>query len=468
MESDNIRTGTLEQLRESMDLGARMGKFPCYTLDEEPLHEIASLWLEEGGSPDVRIRGYTFLHLAAQQADPQTVELMLAKGANPDLGTPEGEFPLLFADAMNRKEGAPVDYWDETEQSILLHFSADKMADFKRDAARVLELLEKACAFDGRRYFDAILKGDLAFVEDWIIKGLPVLMHHPLWGDSLSLALSRGHAAIVERILSQGVSARPKEAWGALGARVPLLAAIKSGNLELVEWVLKHGAHLSEDLAQAGRYEVEKAFPQDDEAIRAYVLQHASGLSRTTSTGETLGWRLCRSLLPGQVEQFRERLAPLMNVPDSCGLTFLHRALQERRLELALELLHAGADPTIPWQIECIKEAYPRERGSLRELTGYPGLAMPPLAQLFVCARHPLFNSAKWLLPVAEAMLAAGADPRQPIQRSCIQAPEKRVLSAITLGNDLERLSGKTALELARELEREDIVMRLEKGSTAD
>lgn len=156
----------------------------------------------------------------------------------------------------------------------------------------------------------------------------------------LHWAASGGHSEIVDLLLNT-YHADPNsvddEGW------TPLLSACATGRLSIVKSLLKSGAHLNTTSSQ-GVSCLAYAASKAHEDVVDFLLQQKISVSRPDKHGNTPLHRAVRN-----ISIVRKLLKAGANVDsiNASGQSPLHIAAQENEREVCIELLAAGADPSV-------------------------------------------------------------------------------------------------------------------------
>jgi ankyrin repeat protein len=238
----------------------------------------------------------------------------------------------------------------------------------------------------------AAAQGNLAAMEAFLERGADLAERTPAFASPLVAACTAGRLEAVRLLLTRGASLRPPDA-----VVTPVQAAVMNGHVPLVEELLRAGATLEE--AAAG---LPGACASGFFAVVEFLVQAGLDLDRDLGSGRTLreravdaarlaGRRLLVSYLRGEgVDPAEVRRDPT--------------ALDERRaLQARLAKDHGEAPLCSPEERpQRIEEALDAVRSAGEGAAAWTTDDGEPL--LAVAAGHGLG-------PVAEALLAAGAQP---------------------------------------------------------
>lgn len=220
----------------SIDLGEKQDAL-CKAIEAGSTSVVRFL-LEKGVFPEIqpviRPPGRSSMALAACLRDPEIAKMLLAHGANPFPEEPAGINVLPLANASTLENYAVAQ---------LLRESID-LQEMIRSRGRNQELLllsAAACGWDD-------------MVEQILGQGCPVdtmaAIPYPFFSTkssglfrerlpAISLAAGRGHYSTVQLLLSYNASYNPPSKYE---DPFPLLHAVASGHLDIVELLLNHGA----------------------------------------------------------------------------------------------------------------------------------------------------------------------------------------------------------------------------------
>ena len=208
---------------------------------------------------------YSILHLAAGFSNPQVIQSLIDKGANPNAENPYyGITPLFFA--VNNaqlentwiliKNGANINIRENIYQTSPLHFSSNNgnvdimelllqegaeinvMSDYDREGRRVSYLLPK------------IYLADVTF-------------HIPIIGTPLHIAAKKENFAIVKLLVDNQAKTDLENQNG----HTPLDVALKANNRKIIEFLLENGA----DPKKGGAIHIAVNINRDLEIVKKLV-----------------------------------------------------------------------------------------------------------------------------------------------------------------------------------------------------
>ena len=285
-----------------------------------------------------------------------------------------------------------------------------------------------------REFFEAINRGDIGFVKQYLNDGWPLDVKDESGSPPLHEAVYQGEDLIVQLLLEKKASVNEKDAFG----NTPLQLAATRGPLETVQLLLKYGAHIDAISEQRTWTPFMLALNSRQEQLAEYLLmkgadvqfqeeqegwtplliaceqhlthfvkeivKHGADVNKNLTAGDAKGRNaLVLISYHGDSSLATFLLDHGVNInhqPNNQGLTALHWAVYNGHVDLARLLLTKGADPNIP------------------ALGTYQG-------------RTPLHYAASAGRPdLVEALLSFGGDPLQPDeeQRSPLQlASEHKV-----------------------------------------
>lgn len=160
----------------------------------------------------------------------------------------------------------------------------------------------------------------------------------PLW-----LAGSRGHVAVVGRLLSAG--ADPHTTRADSGETVLMIAA-RAGHADVVKLLLAHGATVNATETVRGQTALMWAAAEQHPAVVQVLVDAGADLTARSKTGLT---PLMFAIRAGDIESTRLLLAAGADLNETApdGTTMLVLAILNARFELAAQLLDHGADPNV-------------------------------------------------------------------------------------------------------------------------
>jgi len=196
-------------------------------------------FLEKGADVNSKdASGQTALHIAALAGHKEIVELLLANGADVDIG--ERYYNRIAAEfAMNKGHDEIVKLLVSKGSNI----SALHLAIYLKDKAEARRLIEAGADVNKRTPYGftplerAVSAGFKDIVELLIAKGADVNSRDN-WDWTPLHSAVYGHDEIVELLIAKGANVNAKDG----GNRTPLWYAQDKGHSEIVELLRKHGA----------------------------------------------------------------------------------------------------------------------------------------------------------------------------------------------------------------------------------
>jgi ankyrin repeat protein len=219
-----VQYGDKDKVAEMLDkdpalLNARDGEYavtPLHVAAQRGGKEMIDLLLARGADPDVRSRGaWTPLHQAASSANLPAAQALLDKGAAVNAKNDTGRTPLHLAAGGQRAHSAAV-------VELLIARKADVNA--KDD--------------DGRTPLHLVR--DRAMADLLLAKGADLKAADARGGTPLHSAALYGHADVATALLAKGADVQAADRSGAL----PLHLAARGGYRVVVELLLLKGANL--------------------------------------------------------------------------------------------------------------------------------------------------------------------------------------------------------------------------------
>jgi len=273
--------------------------------------------IEEGASLSARMRGWAALHLAAHAGNAELVRLLLDHGADVDVVMITDELidrtryegtatPLLIALRARHEavalllleRGASVDHRDAFSGENALFLAAKHGLESVVERALAAAPARECKVFGDETALDAAATGGhLGIVRRLLAAGLPIAAR------ALSEACRRGHLELAQLLVESGAVVN------VASDHSPLLAAAGSGHVQMIDWLLAHGA----DLKRHG----------------VGALHNAASFGRT----ETVLFLLQRGIN--------------VNSRDRHAWTPLMAAAWQGQRETTQALLDAGADPAL-------------------------------------------------------------------------------------------------------------------------
>lgn len=316
------------------------------------------------------VDGSTALHWAAQQDNPELVDLLLAAGANAKTATRYNVTPLSLA-CMNGN-------------------------------ALIIERLLKAGADPNSTSEDgetalmtASLTGKIPAIKVLLANGAKVNTAEPTRGQTaLMWAASEGNASAVDLLVQSGADVKEKSKAGL----TPFLFAVRNGDIETATVLLSHGANVNDvapDTTSALNMAVVNAYFE----LASVLLDHGADPNSPDPRGSalhTLAWLR----KPGADGAAGVGNTPHGPPPPTGNVT---------AFQLAKKLLEKGANPNV--RIKWEERRFQKEGGTMSN---------PPLIQL---GRHYLtYNGATPFYvaahngdaPYMRLLAEHGADPKMP------------------------------------------------------
>jgi ankyrin repeat protein len=287
------------------------------------LEEIRSL-LDAGAHPDSMDGGWTALHVAARDGNHSAAELLLARGADPNVALVTGRTPLhlaaeeCHADVVRRllAGGADPNRRDETGAGVVLRAFLRSRRDRQRAAWHVL--------------------------RDLCIGG----------GDP-SAKNAHGIAATTD---ATGIAAAILETFDrrvSPGSDAGLPWLVLDGDIDALRVRLDAGAP-ADAASRRGVTALHMACGLADETSALLLLERGADPNLADADGETPLHHACGQMHLGLVRALVERGADAARTTPS-GCQPIHRAsfwrspATENDVAIAKLLLAAGADPTAKW-----------------------------------------------------------------------------------------------------------------------
>ncbi len=257
-----IADGDIDEVKKLIEEGAdinakdEIGRAPLHFVKNKA---VAELLIAKGADVNARTKdGSTLLHTMAWNGNKEIVGLLLENGADVNAKHNKGHTPLHFAVRTGKKEvvellltnGALVNANDEWGYTPL-HWANKK--DY-RDIAELLLingenknlLYQKQDSIANLHMADAIMKGDLGRVKNFIEEGANVNAQTIIGEPPLSLAAKRGHEDIVQFLIAKGadINAIGKDGQTALH---------EAKNRNVAELLIANGANVNAKISEDAR-----------------------------------------------------------------------------------------------------------------------------------------------------------------------------------------------------------------------
>ena len=314
------------------------------------------------------------------------------------------------------------------------------------------------------RLVAAAARQDAAAVRALIDEGVDVDARRSDGVTALLWAAHRDDVATAELLLAAGadpdsaddhgvtplIRAAENASLALVDGLTPLMVAARTGNLDIVRALLKHGAEVNAATAELGATALMWAVAAPHRPIVEALLEAGADVEVSTAKGMT---PLLTAAQHGDVETARLLIAAGadVNQPGADGTFPLPFAIVDGHDDFALFLLEEGADPNtgidgIPalaaaaGNVDTWLAGWDQRHGDARYVSRYRSRG------------GRIYLTAGQRLPIIEALLAAGADPDGRITTSAmlmnyIGYPKKGAFERFACGTG--DLRGATALWVA-------------------
>ena len=385
--------------------------------------EIATLLftLQRNETPDFAARTPGLLTAAAGAGQTEIMTYLLANGVDPNAGANTNTGTPLLAAARNG-QAAALDLLLKAKVELKVNErgtgkNALHLAAEAGQVGAVVRLLDAGMPIDepGSVYKRSALGWALEAKQ--IPAAMALIERHAqvnvpkggVFGDDAIavLALKTGDTALMDQLLAAGLDLTPRDRFG----NTLLHTAVTLGNVEIVRWLLAHGAEVNAE-KQGGLPPLFcAASPEIADALVAkgatlYNADHSRSLAHCVDTVPMLAWCAAHGL--NLDEPMADGVTPLIK---TAGLAYLHRPASDTTDMMTL-LLKQGANPNARAKSGLTALLNATQHGLLEAVT----LLLDHQADANLADNHgvtPLMCS--WVadrgLEKAKLLLAHGANP---------------------------------------------------------
>ncbi len=236
--NDITKVKKLVKRGNSVNVKNAIGQTPLIVAAEKGNLEIATFLIDNGA--DINAQDGTLqegpIHLALRGDNKRMLQLLLSKGADPNLAGDAQKTPILYA-----VERQNVDF-----TKLLLRFKADpSIADtdgirplwkslMLNNAEIVSLLLENGAEIkngENADIFDAVYQCDLEIVDLLVQHGAAVNQVSSQYGNPLCMAVKRKNVEILKYLLKMGADVTARNHQG----KTPLQIAIDEDSVQMFE-----------------------------------------------------------------------------------------------------------------------------------------------------------------------------------------------------------------------------------------
>jgi len=297
--------------------------------------KVADLLLARGADPNVRsgADGLTPLHVAVARADLQLAQVLLDGGADPGAGDAEETPPLYYALVLGHREAARYLLANGAEHDA---YSAAAMGD--------VEALEEALQHNPQSVFQRMnpfgtpLQWAARFGKLETAKALLQQESDPnargLAGRTpLHMAAAGGHAATVRLLLSHGAELQAQDEERATALHL----AAEEGHSAVAELLLEAGAEVNAQ-KEMGESALHVAAANGQAGVARVLLDHGAELNARDASGATPLERA-----PSSNVSLRRLLRAGGGRVERAGWTKLQTAAANGQMRVVVRLLERGA-----------------------------------------------------------------------------------------------------------------------------
>ncbi|GAB9471442.1 Tkl protein kinase [Globisporangium polare] len=314
--------------------------------------EIAQELLTRGAAIDLlNANNFTALCYAATIVDSvDAVQLLLARGADPNIPDDQGNTPLLVASERGHfatvaallDEGADYCCVDNEGQSALFIASMNGHLDVVKILLDRGADIEQATLSGATPLFTAAGNGCLDVVNLLLDRGAIAAAADSTGTTPLYMASMNDCAEIVRELLNRGVDVNCVDHDGDSS----LYVASSEGRADVVTTLLNTGAKI-ELTTVTGETALHAASSAGHLEVVTMLLDHEANVSASTSTGCTPLHCATEEGHADVVQLLMARGAPL-DLQKSLGITALYIAAECNHVEVARLLVKQGADVNLP------------------------------------------------------------------------------------------------------------------------
>jgi len=305
------QAGNLELVRLLIENGAELHARDDY--GNRPLHyafveEVALLLLEHTSDVDLEYDDapVTPLSLAAQHDFPQAAQVLLDRGAAPNLPDTRGETPLMAAAAAGSElvirvlhcggaSLAATDRDGNTALDLARMAGHDLVSSFLEspscdpaavaDLVKAHRLVREANAWAARPTSTDALYGEALELRESVLGAthLDVTWIRARLDERVRFAAFDGDLWRVRRLVGMGGSVNAS----GFGGMTALMSAAQSGDLELVRYLLEQGANPNARDSMYAMMPLQHAFVGGNEDVVILLLEHTQDVNATGADGVT-------------------------------------------------------------------------------------------------------------------------------------------------------------------------------------
>jgi serine/threonine-protein phosphatase 6 regulatory ankyrin repeat subunit B len=275
---------------------------------ETPLNSAASLL----SAKDKHDSKEDYIGSLIQRSFLESIELLLAAGADVSKGNHKGRSPLFFAASVGNLEVV----------ELLLDAGADVT---QADDKEITPL------------YEASRQGHLKVLELLIKKGSDVNKH----GSLLYAATENGHFEVMKLLLAEG--ANPNTANG--NGETPLYTAAENGHFEVIKLLLENGANPNAANGN-GETPLLVAVKNADKTLVKLLIAAGANVNYVHSDGQ-IALSAAVSLAHETIAKLLIAEGAVIDQTDVSGRTTLHVAVQNGHLEMARLLLQEDSKEAV-------------------------------------------------------------------------------------------------------------------------